>query len=217
MDAALRGWLPTIGVAPDPPVIALWQEIQERHMVAWRDRAITFAEHRRRRLRDFLPAVGVAVDAPLDAVFDGYLRWYEASWRAFDDVDEALATAAGAGLAIAVLTNGTSAQQHDKLARTGLAGRVGPVWTVEDLGVAKPDPDAFAQVCVRWGLPPAAVLSVGDRHDLDVVPARAAGLAAILLDRRGAGPPDEPHRIRSLRDLPGAADGYGPSGIRAAG
>jgi putative hydrolase of the HAD superfamily len=76
------------------------------------------------------------------------------------------------------------------------------VWTVEDLGVAKPDPDAFRTACARWGRPPESVLSVGDRHDLDVLPARAAGLSAVLLDRAGTGPADEPHRVGSLRDLP---------------
>ncbi len=201
VDAALRGWLPTLGVAPEPGVLALWHEIQERHMVAWRQGRVAFAEQRRRRLRDFLPAVGVSAGDDPDEVFAGYLGWYEASWRAYDDVTPALAAIAAAGLATAVLTNGVTAQQNDKLARTGLAGRVGPVWTAEDLGVAKPDPAAFRLVCARWGLPPAAVVSVGDRHDLDVLPARAAGLAAVLLDRRGAGPADEPARITSLRQL----------------
>src|SRR3712207_7342085 len=34
-------------------------EVQERHLVAWRERRITFAEQRRRRLREFLPYVGL--------------------------------------------------------------------------------------------------------------------------------------------------------------
>jgi putative hydrolase of the HAD superfamily len=126
----------------------------------------------------------------------------ERSWRVFGDAEDALAAVAAAGLATAVLTNGVSEQQHAKLARVGLAGRVGPVWTVEDVGVSKPDPAAFRVACARWGLPPESVLSVGDRHDLDVVPARAAGLSAVLIDRYGTGPADEPHRITTLRDLP---------------
>lgn len=200
--AALRSWLPALGVAPTAEVLELWRVVQERHLVAWRERTITFPEQRRRRLRDFLPAVGVSyVDEDLDTVFDGYLRAYESSWRAYDDVADALALIAAAGLATAVLTNGTIEQQNDKLARVGLAGRVGPVYTVEDLGVAKPHAGAFLGACERWGLPPGAVLSVGDRHDLDVLPARAAGLQAVHLDRLDAGPMDEPHRIRSLRDL----------------
>jgi putative hydrolase of the HAD superfamily len=201
--AALDRWLPELGVTPGPAVLARWHEIQERHLVAWRARRITFAEQRRRRLRDFLPEVGVTVAEPeLDEVFAGYLRWFERSWRVFADVDDALAAVAAAGLATAVLTNGTIEQQHAKLARVGLAGRVGPVWTVEDLGLAKPDPGAFREACARWGLPPESVLSVGDRHDLDVVPARAAGLSAVLVDRNGTGPADEPHRVTTLRDLP---------------
>jgi putative hydrolase of the HAD superfamily len=216
VDAALRGWLPALGVAPEPPVLALWHEIQERHLVAWRERRITFAEQRRRRLRDFLPAVGLLAGGDLDEVFAGYLEWYEASWRAYDDVVPALAAFAAAGVATAVLTNGVTGQQNDKLARTGLAGRVGPVWTAEELGVAKPDPEAFRRACARWGLPPADVLSVGDRHDLDVRPARAAGLAAVLLDRDGAGPAGEPCRISSLRELTRAVTGSGPGGSRDA-
>ena len=203
VDAALRAWLPTLGVPATDATLALWDAVQERHMVAWRERRVTFAEQRRRRLRDFLPAVGIRyAEEALDTIFEGYLRQYEASWRAFPDVDEALAGVAAAGLAVAVLTNGTVAQQNAKLARSGLAGRVGPVFTVEDLGVAKPDPRAFRLACGRLGLEPARVLSVGDRHDLDVEPARAAGLRAVHLDRYDAGPHDEPDRLTTLRDLP---------------
>ncbi|WP_327004670.1 HAD hydrolase-like protein [Dactylosporangium sp. NBC_01737] len=67
----------------------------------------------------------------------------------------------------------------------------------------------FAEACRRWGLPPAAVVSVGDRHDLDVVAARAAGLHAVHLDRDGAGPLDEPHRVASLTELPGCLHAFG--------
>jgi putative hydrolase of the HAD superfamily len=204
MTDALRAWLPTLGVEPTAELLAAWPAVQERHFTAWREGRIGFDEQRRRRLRDFLPVAGLAVPddpAALDRVFDGYLRAYERSWRVFSDVDEALAAIAAAGLATAVLTNGIREQQNDKLARVGLAGRVGPVFTVDDLGVAKPDPDAFRGACRRWGLAPGSVLSVGDRYDLDVLAARAAGLSAIHLDRYGLGPLDEPQRITSLCDL----------------
>lgn len=201
--AALVGWLPTLGVPFTPALHALWDEIAERHLGAWRERRVTFREQRRRRLRDFLPAIQVRyAERELDEIFAGYLRHYEAAWRAFPDVAGALAAIAGAGLRTAVLTNGSVEQQHAKLARIGLAGRVGPVYTIEDIGVGKPDPAAFRLACERWGLPPAAVLSVGDNHALDVLPARLAGLRATHLDRAGRGPHDEPSRITSLRELP---------------
>lgn len=203
---ALRGWLPTLGVAPGADVVELWFVLQERHLVSWRERRISFPEQRRRRLRDFLPAVGVAFgddEAHLDNLFADYLHWYENSWRVFDDVDEALIAIRRAGMQTAVLTNGTVEQQNDKLARTGLAGRVGPVYTAEELGAAKPATGAYMAACRRWGLAPGAVLHVGDRYDLDVRAAREAGLRAVHLDRRGELVPGEQTRIASLRELVG--------------
>jgi putative hydrolase of the HAD superfamily len=203
VSAALRLWLPGL----DDASVAAWNAIQERHLADWRARRISFPEQRRRRLRDFLPLLNLPVPddpAALDRIFDGYLREYERSWRAFDDVGDALAALDAAGLVTAVLTNGTTEQQNDKLARVGLAGRVGPVFTAEELGAAKPDPEAFLGACARWGLPPAAVVSVGDRHDLDVAGARAAGLRAIHLDREGAGSvASDGCRIGSLTELVG--------------
>jgi putative hydrolase of the HAD superfamily len=200
VSAALRLWLPGL----DDTLVTAWNDIQERHLIDWRARRITFPEQRRRRLRDFLPLLNVAVpDEPeaLDRIFDGYLREFERSWRAFDDVDGMLASLAAAGLATAVLSNGTIEQQNDKLTRVGLAGRVGPVFTAESLGVAKPDAGAFLEACSRWGMPPDAVVNVGDRYDLDVVGARGAGLRAVFLDRNGTGPAGEACRIRSLTEL----------------
>ena len=200
---ALRTWLPSLGVTFEPAVLALWEAAAERHLKSWRERSVTFSEQRRRRLRDFLPAVGLTyAEDTLDATFEGYLRCYESAWRAFPDALPALTALSTAGIEVAVLTNGTIAQQTDKLVRTGLAGH-GPLFTPEDLGVAKPDPLAFGRACARWGHPPAEVLSVGDRHDLDVRPARAAGLTAAHLDRRNEGPHNDPFRLTTLADLPG--------------
>ncbi|MEU4427364.1 HAD family hydrolase [Actinoplanes sp. NPDC024001] len=201
--AALAAWLPALGARYDAEVHALWDEIAERHLVAWRRREIDFREQRRRRLRDFLPTIGIGYDDEhLDAIFDGFLTEYEASYRAFDDAAHALELVAAAGLRCAVLTNGGAAQQRGKLARMKLAG-FDLVCTPEELGVAKPNPAAFLRACASWGIAPGEVLSVGDRHEFDVLAARAAGLSAVHLDRQGSGPHDESQRIGSLRDLAG--------------
>ncbi|MFI5936408.1 HAD family hydrolase [Actinoplanes sp. NPDC051494] len=198
-DAGLRAWLPTVGREPADEDVARWTTLQEPHLAAWRAGTISFAEQRRRRMRDFLGTN--SADDELDALFAGYLVHYERAWRAYDDVTGALAAIAAAGLVTAVLTNGARVQQNRKLSRTGLAGRVGPVFTVEDLGAAKPDPAAFLRSCERWGLAPAEVLSVGDNHALDVVAARAAGLSAVHLDRDATGPAGEPRRMTSLLEI----------------
>ncbi|ABW11314.1 HAD-superfamily hydrolase subfamily protein [Parafrankia sp. EAN1pec] len=100
-----------------------------------------------------------------------------------------------------MLTNGIDSQQLAKVRAIGLAGRVGPVFTAEALGAAKPHPSTYLAVCERLGAAAGSVLHVGDRHDLDVLAARAAGLRAVHLDRTGLGPHDEPDRITSLDQI----------------
>jgi putative hydrolase of the HAD superfamily len=203
VGSALAAWLPSMGVPYTPALHTLWDDIAERHLRRWRERRITFREQRRRRLRDFLPAAGIRyAPGTLDDVFAQYLTAYEAAWRPFPDVAGALTAIADAGLRVAVLTNGSAAQQNAKLTRTALAGRIGAVFTPDDLGVAKPEPAAFRLACARWSLPPGAVLSVGDNYAFDVLPARAAGLRAAYLDRRGVGPLGEASRLTSLSELP---------------
>jgi putative hydrolase of the HAD superfamily len=119
----------------------------------------------------------------------------------FDDVDAAFSVVAATGMRVAVLTNGAEHQQTQKIAVTGLAGRVGPLFCCDALGYAKPDPRAYQHVCGALGLACEHVLHVGDHYNLDVLGARAAGLAAVHLDRANRGPHHEPARVTTLNDL----------------
>ncbi|MGI4894640.1 MAG: HAD family hydrolase [Janthinobacterium lividum] len=175
----LRTWVTGLDRECSPIVETAWAEAEKRHFTTWREGCITFDEHRRRRLRDILPLLDLPVgdDASLDRQFvDGYLRTYRSAWATYDDVEVALADVNSHGLRTAVLTNGTRQQQNDKIEAVGLAGRLGPVLTAEDLGVTKPRPRAFLAACERLGVSPAKTLYVGDDHEVDVLAARAAGL-----------------------------------------
>lgn len=65
-----------------------------------------------------------------------------------------------------------------------LRDRGGPpfraVVSSSDLGFAKPDPTIFREAASRLGVPPSELLHVGDRWELDVVGALAAGCGAVL-------------------------------------
>lgn len=208
VTTALHAWLPTLRGAPaahaSADVIDAWFVAEERHFPAWRRGEISFAEQRRRRLRDVLPLLDqvAADDAELDRIFAAYLRHYESAWSLFEDVEPTLGELAIQGVGLAVLSNGLVAQQTAKLAKVGLTDRIGPLFTAESLGVAKPNPQSFRRVCEELGLAAGSVLHVGDRYDVDVLAARAAGLGAVHLDRYDEGPPEEPCRIGTLRDLP---------------
>jgi FMN phosphatase YigB (HAD superfamily) len=58
--------------------------------------------------------------------------------------------------------------------------------SARECGVAKPAARIFHAACERLGLPPHAVLHVGDDPELDVAGAGAAGLRSVWLNRNGA-------------------------------
>ncbi len=202
VHAALSAWLPERGVTAGPDRSALWLELEELHFPFAASGEITVGEHRRRRARDFFTTLGVPLaEDDLDAAFAGYLVHYERSWVAFDDALSTLRGIVAAGVRTAVVTNGMLDQQRRKVAVTGLADVCGPVFASDDLGLAKPDPAMFAEVCRRLGVAPHDATMVGDNYDLDVLGARAAGLRGIHLDRGGTHRVDDPDRVTTLADL----------------
>ncbi len=70
---------------------------------------------------------------------------------------------------------------------------------IEEVG--KPNPEIFHRACRRLEVEPAESLHVGDSVSEDLEGARAAGLAALLLDRRDAYP-EIADRILSLGEIP---------------
>lgn len=108
-----------------------------------------------------------------------------------------------AGYRHGVLSNSSSAVQHRKLRRLGLRDRFECLLCSEELGHAKPAPEAFLAACDALGLPPHEVAYVGDKPDVDARGAEAAGLFGVWLDRAGDGvaAPDL-RRITALGQLP---------------
>lgn len=214
-DSALRqgliGWLTSKELATEQQcldgLVALWDEVAERHFPAFRAREITFQEQRRRRLREFLPQLRVDTvgldEATLDRIFKDYLEHYEAAWCAYEDVTPCLAVLRSLGLRVAVLTNGDQTQQEEKLRRTGLHHQFELIMSSSALGAAKPNPEAFRLACQRLTVEPGAVTYVGDRLDVDAQAASAAGLRGVWLDRRRGHRGNYKPTVHSLTDLPG--------------
>jgi HAD superfamily hydrolase (TIGR01549 family) len=78
------------------------------------------------------------------------------------------------------------------------------------VGVAKPDPRVFAMALARVSARPEEAVYVGDTYVKDVIGARAAGIAPVLLDRKGRAPQVDCLLVRSLFELlehVGAGDG----------
>lgn len=134
-----------------------------------------------------------------DQLYDHYAG--TAGWTAFDEVREVLARLGDAGLRLAVVTNFDS-RVDSVLQDLELAPFLDAVVTSSRAGAAKPDPAIFHAATRRLDCRPGDVLHVGDRADLDVEAARAAGLQALLLRRSLAHAlPGEQDTIADLRGL----------------
>ena len=87
--------------------------------------------------------------------------------------------------ALALVTNGASCWQREKLAASGLADRFDVVVVSGELGTAKPDPVVYAHALSALGAEPGDAVMVGDSLRNDVDGPLAAGLRAVWLNRDG--------------------------------
>ena len=72
-------------------------------------------------------------------------------------------------------------------------------------GIEKPDPEIFRRALDRMGVPPERAVYVGDNPRIDVEPAVAMGMGAVLVDRRGVhlgGWVEDIPVVRSLEEVP---------------
>lgn len=119
-------------------------------------------------------------------------------WRVFDGSHEILKTLRDRGYWLGVLSNWDQ-RLHSVLEETGLSDLVESVVISVEVGVEKPDSGIFRVAETMSGMPPDALLHVGDSRHHDLVGARDAGWSGILI-RNDEGPADPPS-IGRLADL----------------
>jgi FMN phosphatase YigB (HAD superfamily) len=143
----------------------------------------------------WLQALGIPPDGEiLDAVFE---LARSSPWESFTDVS----ALEEIQLPIAVLSNWDS-RLPAMLEKTLSANiRFQFVLASESIGFAKPDPAAFAAAIHSTGLPASNLLYVGDSPRLDMFPALAAGMHAILIDRSNFFPQYGETKTQSLFNL----------------
>lgn len=103
-------------------------------------------------------------------------------WNMADpDAETALRLVRGAGLGAAVISN-SNGSVRGILDSLGLGRHLDFVVDSSEVGVEKPDARIFRLALERAGLGPEEAFYVGDLYSVDVLGARGAGLAAVLLD-----------------------------------
>jgi putative hydrolase of the HAD superfamily len=106
---------------------------------------------------------------------------------------------------LGVITNGSSQLQRAKCNRLGLGAEL--VIISGEVGYEKPDARIFAGACSLAGVEPREALFVGDRLDVDMTGAKAAGMRAVWFNHWGGFPDGATRRpdaeIERFAELPG--------------
>jgi putative hydrolase of the HAD superfamily len=140
---------------------------------------------------DGLAEVGVADDALAAALAAAFPVERAARIALFPEVDAVLRRLA-ATRRLAIVTNGAPRLQRAKIAAAGLADRGMAIVVSGEIGFGKPDRRAIEAALAALGAAPAEAVMVGDNPERDVAGARAAGVAAVWVNRFGrALGPDE--------------------------
>ncbi len=118
------------------------------------------------------------------------------AWRVYEDVQPSLEVLCRSGYRLGLVSNWDE-RLPSLLGALGLASRFEAIVVSSEVGVEKPAPGIFQILINRLGCSPDRVMHVGDSPEEDVAGARAAGLWAVRLDRRG----EDPKAFHSLQAL----------------
>lgn len=110
------------------------------------------------------------------------------------------------GVALALLTNGDTQGQRNKIERFGLAPFFNDILVEGELGYGKPDLRVYSRALSSLEVEPGETWMVGDNLEWDVSAPQKLGIAGIWVDYAGTGLPPAtdvvPDRImRSISEL----------------
>lgn len=195
------------GVEVDPEEVAVIQERLAPHLVELaaetgidapslsEEDSLTFWNHLYRRLLGELEIESEALVTELYSTFSS-----SSSYRLFEDALPTLEAIAESGCRLGLISN-FEGWLEEMLVELEV-GHIFDISIISGLeGMEKPDPAIFALALERAGVAPADAVHVGDSPVMDVEPAAAAGIHAVLLDRYGRYDARGRHKITSLTEL----------------
>lgn len=160
-----------------PPGTDRYRQFADGEIGYWRE----FARLAIGRLLDGDGDPGLAERA-LGRLRDTFRR--REAWEIYDDVVPALDALRRNGVRLGVVSNWDS-RLPDLLRMLGLAEYFETIVVSHLEGLEKPDPAIFERALERMGGRARQALYVGDRPEVDLVGARAAGMDAVIVDRSG--------------------------------
>jgi len=100
--------------------------------------------------------------------------------RPYKGVAACLRTLSRSGLRLGLLSDLPPSQ---KIKLLGFSGIFDSILCSEDSGALKPDPRPFLALAADLGVEPESILYVGNKHEYDIVGAKAVGMKTALIGR----------------------------------
>jgi putative hydrolase of the HAD superfamily len=147
-----------------------------------------------------LALLDIGVDDPDLArrIGDTYHALRDRGIKPFDDAVDTVQWLRERGCRLALLTNGGSRAQREKINRFGLTTLFDSILVEGEVGFGKPDPRIYARAPSDLRVDAAQAWMVGDNLEWDVAGPQREGIAGIWIDARGQGLP-EGHHVRPDR------------------
>jgi putative hydrolase of the HAD superfamily len=178
----------------------------ERHRIGRLDLAWARGEVVRLALLD----IGVDDPGLARRIGDSYHALRDQGITLFDDAVATVEWFREQGCRLALLTNGGSQGQREKINRFGLAHLFDSILVEGEVGFGKPDPRIYARALSDLRVSPAETWMVGDNLEWDVAGPQREGITGIWIDVRGQGLPAG-HQVRPARIIRRLAELRGPS------
>lgn len=206
-DACLSHRSTMNGLDPETVFVAIdrirewyWSD-PERHRIG----RLNLAWARVEVVRHALAEIGVEDPVLARRIGDTYHTLRD---RSIAPIDNAVATVAWLrqrGCKLALLTNGGSRGQRDKIERFELAPLFDVILIEGEVGFGKPDPRIYTRALNDLDVAPDQAWMIGDNLEWDVAGPQREGIAGVWIDARGRGVPAG-HPVRPDRIIGRLAD-----------
>lgn len=166
-------------------MVRVWREKNEEYFSKYLLGEMSFKDQRAKRFEDFLNHFGHYISKDeMTILLDSFISKRDQFRRVYPDCIPCLQTLKKRNIPCGLISNGERAVQESKLARVGLEASFDYVVFSSDVGIPKPNHEIFLSFLKMANVQPDEVLFIGDRMDMDVLPASRIGITAYLLDRK---------------------------------
>jgi putative hydrolase of the HAD superfamily len=144
---------------------------------------------RRLSTRRALARLGYADEALADRIADAFTEMRRQEYRLYPDAHTTVDALRQAGVKLALVTNGASAIQRDKIERFDLAHRFDHIQIEGEFGQGKPELAVYRHALEKLGCAACDAWMVGDNYEWEVVAPQRLGMCGIWYDPFEAGVP----------------------------